>query len=373
MRKTILTLLIFLFPLTCYAAAQTHYVTPAGAGTKAGGDWDNAMGLAEWDADAEDSAEAGDFYYVAGGTYTLTENFDTARSGNSTLKIHVIGVKSGTTHEGAAIVASDYAYGDDRPLIAATSWKFSWESQMTFKNLRITTTCPTGFETNSYIVLINCKSTQTGANATDAAFTLQATIDMANCEAISTNGRGITISSSRMISSCYILDSVVGIYGSVKTDLHIVNNIIDTCSTYGMDINTWTASRFIGNTIYNCGVGIKAAALQNNIFLNNIIDNCTTGFSATAAYQSVIFDYNVWNNTTDITNGTKGVHAITADPGMTAPADGDFTISGASNCLNAALHLDTNVGLADDYTFNIGADQNDYDSGGSGGSYTFVQ
>ncbi len=54
------------------AFAATYYVTPEGAGTKDGSDWDNAFGVAEFRTQAAKNAN-GDTYYFEGGLYNLSE------------------------------------------------------------------------------------------------------------------------------------------------------------------------------------------------------------------------------------------------------------------------------------------------------------
>lgn len=52
--------------------AATYYVTPEGAGSKNGSDWDNAFGVAEFRTQAAVNAN-GDIYYFEGGLYNLSE------------------------------------------------------------------------------------------------------------------------------------------------------------------------------------------------------------------------------------------------------------------------------------------------------------
>ena len=54
------------------AFAATYYVTPEGAGSKNGSNWDNAFGVAEFRAQAEANTN-GDIYNFAGGLYNLSD------------------------------------------------------------------------------------------------------------------------------------------------------------------------------------------------------------------------------------------------------------------------------------------------------------
>jgi hypothetical protein len=58
-----------------------------------------------------------------------------------------------------------------------------------------------------------------------------------------------------------------------------------------------------------------------------------------------LWDHNCWNNTTDVSNVTKGPHDITADPKLKDPANDDFTLKGGSPCYAAGMSLTSAVGL----------------------------
>ena len=146
-------------------AAATMYVTVAGADDKSGGTWATAMGYAEWETDLEGASEAGDIYYVAGGTYNLTSSLDfNARAGTSLAPICIIGVNSGTTNEPP--VYSDWAMGDNRPLLVGGSYycMYSGNYSKVF-NLRGTATGSYGFLNKGYSVFYNIKSTGAASTA----------------------------------------------------------------------------------------------------------------------------------------------------------------------------------------------------------------
>lgn len=317
-------------------AAATMYVTVSGAGDNSGDSWANAMSYSDWETDMETYAEAGDIYYVAGGTYTLTSDFSCqGNDANATNMIHVIGVNSGTTNEPPT--ASDHATGDSRPLIAAGGYAFLIGANWTVRNIRMTTTASNGFYGEGNSIRYNCKCYNSSGSSRPAFFFYNGYSSVfIGCEGQSDNGTAITSSGGGAgIFYCYAHDSVTGF--SVGNGSHpMVGNIADTCTT-GFNFSDKDCNAFISNTIYNCTTGISGTTSTNHTFLNNIIDGCTTGVSFTADYDSNIFEFNVWDNTTDCTNATKGINDITADPSMTDPANGDFSIGSGSNCSDAGI------------------------------------
>ena len=358
MKHLVLTIsFILLYCRLCFGAAAVMYVTVDGADTKDGTTWAKAMGLAEWETNVEGSAEAGDVYYVAGGTYTLTNAWDTALSGTKTSHIKIIGVKSGTSNEPP--VFSDWAYTTDRPLIAAAANSFTFEDYWEIRNLRVTTTAAGGFQVDLACYIINCHSNNS-SETTDrfAIYGWNYDNKYINCEAQSSVGYGIyPYHNPADIIGCYIHDCKIGIREQDK--LRVIGNIIGICTDEGLTVASRVANIIINNTFYDCGTGIYGTTGTLNAFYNNIIKDCLVGARFSADYDSNIFDYNCWDNVNDTTNVTWGNNRVEGDPSMTEPWNGDFTLESGSNCLDAGMQVGTNQGATGDYKVNIGADQND--------------
>ena len=312
-------------------AASTMYVTVAGAGTKEGNDWDNAMGYAEWESDMEGSAEAGDVYYVAGGTYTLTSNLG-CLAGATENPVKIIGVNSGTTNEGANIVAADYATGDNRPLIAcgASYYMGANASYLEWQNFRATGSSTTVAYSGTYSLWVNCKAFNSSAAANRDAFSGSSYVQYVSCEGISTAGFAMDNGTGQTCIYCYFHDSNVG--ADIGTANQFFGCVFDTCTT---GYNFYLHGVVVNCTFYNCTTGISGSTNYKGVLINNIFDACTTGATFTNSEEGNFFDYNVWDNTTDITNCSKGIHDITGDPGLTNPASGDFTLGDGSNAIDA--------------------------------------
>lgn len=312
-------------------AANPIYVTVAGAGDKGGSTWANAMGRAEWETDLEAPASADDVYYVEEGTYTLTEDIDcSAINGTSNAPITIIGVKSGTSNEPP--VFSDHAFTTARPLIAAGAYKWWFGDYWIFKNLRLTTTETWGFRTDAYSVFVNCLSTPSGGSW--AFVGTGASNRFLGCEA-NANAGGFSLGSNNLVFACYAHDGSNDGYQSGGATLYL-NSIADTMGI-GFDINNRNNNRVIGCTIYNCTTGISGTTAIDFVCLNTILDANTTGASWTNPYSVNVWDYNCWDNTSDVSNVTKGDNAVTSDPGMNSPATGDFAVGTGDAVADVAL------------------------------------
>jgi hypothetical protein len=378
MRRFLLALILNVFiAVNCFAAAATMYVTPAGAGNKSGSSWSNAMGLTELIADLSGADEAGDIYYLAGGTYTLTGSSAFYANGTDTNPISIIGVNSGTTNEPPT--SSDWAYGDNRPLITQGGYYWNTNDRAIYfiRNLRSSGSGYFGWNLIS-AVASNIKATCT--NATGGCIYSYPSGLITNCEATNSkaDGNAFTLNGGAIIAS-YAHDSAYCF--SMKADsngpVSIINSVADTCSTTGIyaDITAYTQKNIIGNVIYSGGTGIDFGTGTGNatstpaFAINNVIDNFTTGMAVSAASGFAISNYNILsNNTTDYSNVVQGPNDLVSDITFNDAANGDFTITSSSGVhLAAGLKLDTNTGVVGAYKQNIGVDQDDNTVAGGGG------
>jgi hypothetical protein len=366
MRRQIISILFFIVLLIFgnIQAAYYHVDTAAG-GDGSGDSWVNGMSEAQFETSLEGASAAGDTYFIRTGL-TLDSAYDSsARDGTTALYISIIGVKSGTTNEGAAIVPSDYAYLTDRPLVAAGANGISLGSYYMIRNLRITSSHANGFQLVSACHVENCYALTSGGNAFTTTSSWNRFI---KCEATDSAGIGFNLQTLNILKNCYVHDCGGDGISFNSDAIYIFDNVIDSC-VIGIDVSARSLSHIVGNIIYgNSSHGIYGTTGTRNLVLSNIISANAVGVEwTTADILSNYFDWNCWYNTDDVvdTDIIQGEHKVEGDPLMVNPGSGDFTLQSGSPCLDAGCQLDVNVGVADkDYTVNIGADQDDNTSGG---------
>ncbi|MHA2136255.1 MAG: right-handed parallel beta-helix repeat-containing protein [Candidatus Thorarchaeota archaeon] len=274
---------------------------------------------------------AGQTIYIKNdGTMTLTGNIAVTNAGLNTTLIKIEGYNSSR---------GDDPTGTNRPLIVCGANTFGisgayWQ----FKHLRLTTTEASGVSLGAYTFVFNLASNNSSGTAGRYAFGTGSIANWYGVDGQSANGVALRIGGSQtVVLSSYFHDSTNGITTGGNR-LTVAKCVIDTCTNHGISLSVRDDQVIIQNTIYNCGTGIDGSTgAYNCLILNNIIDACTTGVSWGTSYTSVVLDYNCWDNTTDTSNVTKGDNAVTGDPSMTDPANGDFSIPSSSNCVDAAL------------------------------------
>ena len=305
-------------------AAATMYVTVAGAGTKLGNDWDNAMDLAAWKTDLTSGAEAGDIYYVLSGTYGLTATFGPTRSGTGAAPIKIIGVSD---------EALTRATGTDRPHISCGAYywvlrgHFNW-----FYNIRWTGTSTGVCYVDGRHFYENCYAYNSGAAGRAAFYALDHNPTFVNCEAVSTNGYAfLSTSYFAVYINCYAHDSDYGFY--ITNYTNVVGCIIDTCASYGIRLSINDRITILNNTFYACDVAIGGSTGDSICIIGNIIDSSTATFAIhwTTTVKGVYLDYNNYHgNVNDILGVTKGINATALNPQFADAPNKDFRIGNAS-------------------------------------------
>ncbi len=330
-----------------------YYVTVAGAGGQTGADWANAFDISDLETFLETTVAAGDNIYVAGGTYTVSSDINTGRSGTYLLPITIIGVASGTTNEPP--VPSDWADGTARPLFdvsgdSATS--FTVEDYYVIRNLRVAgQRTARVFEVDDNCTVVNCYAYNSYNSATCIALYTGGACKIIDCEVVADYGVGIECSGgTNLILGCYVHDTPEGIFPNTGTVMQ--SCIFDTSTTVGINISGSDTISVVNCTIYNCTAGIiMATNAIMDAFINNTISNCTDGFKCNTAgtvIESAYFDYNNWyNNTRDMSwdngstedNSAKGSNAVNIDPTFHDAAGGNFSLKNNSPLVNAGFSL----------------------------------
>ena len=258
---------------------------------------------------------AGNTAWIKSGTYQLVVSLTSGTSGTSTKNTLLTGY---TTTRG------DTCNGTSRPVIAldtatgtsSTTFPSYWR----FTNIEISGTGVnnSGFISGAGSSFINCRLVNKGSVA---ALNGGANMKVINSEVYSNGGNGISATSDSVIHGCTIHGCGTGV-ALTSTGNLVMNNIFfgfltQAVSTSGAD------GYFVGNTFYGLegktAVGCTVSGLGGAI-LNNIFYGLTTGISHSVANQTGYFEnFNTYfNNTTDVTNFTKGLDTIALDPTFTS-------------------------------------------------------
>jgi hypothetical protein len=298
----------------------------------------------------------GNAVYIKKGTYTSTISaaLTTSAATLAGLSINIVGYNATRT---------DAPTTTDRPVLQWTGSALTFSAYNFVSNIIFDVTNDGGIAVlgSSGGRFINCKFINSGAATCRATYPQGA--NFFKCEFICTNGIGIGTTSGANIISCYVHDSVNGILSGTGA-VTIIGCVVDTCSSAGVDFSGSTGGpSIVSSVITGCGTGVSVGSNSSRIF-NTIVTGCTTGYDAASSSVNYLFgDYNVWNNTSDGANLVKGPHDVTANPLLTNPASGDFTLQAGSPALNVAAMIDTTVGVVGSYKWNIGVDQDSNSSG----------
>lgn len=219
----------------------------------------------------------------------------------------------------------DNPTGDNRPLISGTSFSLALGQYKVLSNFRITGTANPVLNTSTGGVMINLKVTNTTVGSGSVAITNSTNGLVFNCEAVSQNGVAVNLSTSSRLIASYIHDSDIGVQ-TAASGAQVIFNVFEACRSYGFR-NTSTGneqfSTVLSNTFYGreakIGTGIEFAVATthpSNMLFNNIFYGLTNGIvQLTAQKLSNIGDYNdFFNNTTNLTLSTPGLHDLAIDP-----------------------------------------------------------
>ncbi len=314
-----------------------------------------------------ENLEDGNKIWVETGTHTLTAGISIDNDGTIASPIVVEGYKT---------LRGDNPKGTDRPLIAAGANICFFDNYWSFYNVRGTSTHNNGApDLDLGATFVNCDFNNTSGTAGRyGTLSGHSGTTKWKCEFQSVNGYGTQIYAYQNVSFCNFHDSNIG--GQIHNVYNTISDcVFDTMSSYGLQFthNNTATTWIMNNTFYDADGGSESAIYsavgsENIHIVNNIFDNWDKGVNFTTFFKSTYLDNNVWDCTTDVTNVTKGPNAVTGDPGLTDPGNGDFTIGSGSNALDAGMQIGTDEGVTGKYPMNSGVDQDDNVTGNGGGA-----
>lgn len=255
-------------------------------------------------------------------TYTLTGTLNINTAAGTTL--------SQISWEGYAVTRGDKPTGSTRPAINGAAFlcgnNFNFTS-MIFSSSAAGNQVTLGSRCWMYL----CKISNTSTTANLVAVTPGNYDTFLNCEIVCMRGRGLSYGNEINVVNCYFHDSDIGILNSNGSNNYgstYISNIFDSMVTAALDYTGAddTSDIVEGNTFFG-GItnktGIGVAMVTNNAnkrFWNNIFYGFVTGISCADSSQalqgtSMLSNWNdYFNNTTDVSNITKGVQDIAINP-----------------------------------------------------------
>lgn len=258
---------------------------------------------------------AGNIFYIKNGSYSLGQSVSISATGGNQSPIQIIGYNS---------TRGDNPMGSTRPVIACAANVFTMAASWRVSFCQFTGTGTTLVSLAARGDAYYCKFLHTGTSANLPALTTGGNPSTAfGCEMVSYRGRGANCNGHEFIRACYIHDSNIGIRHSNANILDVGGTIIESCVANAISVTTAINTLGIINgctlfgSINKTGIGLQlVTGTQEIILTNSIITGFVTGVSHADSTQTIGYDdyNNYYNNTTDVTNWTKGPHDTALDP-----------------------------------------------------------
>lgn len=295
---------------------------------------------------------AGNKVWVKAGSFTIGEAVSIAASGGTQQPIII---------EGYNTTRGDVPIGSNCPTFTLGANSFTVGTNWDVYNMIFTGTASNTLVPNGATKLVNCKVINTSTTANRNAISAGGSDEtIFNCEAVSYRGYAFGFSNIAVIRiiGCYFHDSKYGIARlHAGGGIAVMNCIIESnvSGGYGQTASTATLELWLNNTFYGgenkTGIGMDFLTGTTDIILiNNIFYGFVTGVNH-ADVQTIGFDnYNdYFNNTTDVSNWTKGANDSVLNPtftnvaqvtGTTATYAGSTLTDGAANFSNVVDNQD---------------------------------
>ncbi len=270
------------------------------------------------DDDLFEIAVPGNIYYIKGGaTYTPGEAISISTAG-AALTIEIRGYT--TSHADWTTTT-----GANRPTLDMAANGFTLGNNWSMSGVILKGTAAAVLTGGTGSRVINCKVTNTSTTAGRSAMTCATDQFTFNSEFVSYRGNGIVMNGAAV--SCYAHDSNNGILVANGTVVQNIQNcIFESNVTAAINNTTGVTGRVVisGCTLFGStnktGIGVNLATASTDVAL---VNNIITGFVSGAVHadtQTIGFDnYNNYhNNTTDVTNWTKGANDSAVAPSFTS-------------------------------------------------------
>ncbi len=332
------------------------HITAAGAGDNSGDTWANAMDEPAFETHLEGAVVAGDVHFVMDGSYTLDSTIDaSARDGTAVSPIAIIGVKTGTTNEGSAVVYSDWSIdAADRPFFDGVTFGFLVGDFYIIRNIDHESSATSVVSVGLACNVVNCKfNNDNGISAAKHALDVGEASHIIDNEITAANVSGMNVAGAAKVLYNYIHDcpDASNGYGVINNGQRTVYafNIFDQLE-YGILAASDEFCLCLNNTFYECDTGIRETNAYGWAVINNIFDNIDTVALSWTTQTDINF---FWKNhegnsvvdyaaNVDETTVFQDYEKTTGDPEFITPGS-EFDIEDTSPCYGTAQGVEKGI------------------------------
>lgn len=277
-----------------------------------------SLGAANDDAVFEALGTPGTIFYFRGTSGTILAGGTIAIAAAGTAALPV-------TIQGYATTRGDAPTGSTRPFFNLQATRLTTAAAWQIKNMSLTSSVTTstisGGAANRVIdsKIVNTSTTTTATAVSNFVFA-------SGNEIVSLRGVGYTSSGQTYFANNWVHNSDVCFQTTTAGNIaYLKGNVFEGCATKAINLPAVTIGGMYvieGNTIYGSeskqGIGVSIPTNGSFInFFNNILYGLTSGVVHADTQTHGYDDYNnYFNNTTDVTNWTKGANDLAVNPGF---------------------------------------------------------
>lgn len=261
----------------------------------------------------------GSSVFIKSGSYSIGASMSNLQSGGTQAPVHVSGY---STIRGEVLAESSW------PILDFAAFDYVTGSRWAFNQIAIIGSSAVLMTVNTEFTGTNCRVTNYSPTANRIALVLTANAYINRCGFQSYMGYALNSASASGVSiqNSWIHDSLI-CFGTSSTTgtFTFTNNLWTGCSGASILWGSAQTGRVTlsNNTFFGAldklGIAMAITTGTTNLtFVNNICSGFDTCMSHADVQSIGVDDYNdYYNNTTDVTNWTKGPNDITTNPAFT--------------------------------------------------------
>ncbi|MDP2305414.1 MAG: lamin tail domain-containing protein [Pseudomonadota bacterium] len=148
-----------------------------------------------------------------------------------------------------------------------------------------------------------------------------------------------------VVNRVYLHDNWVGLFAQGTSNFELSNSLLQANPTAGFAAELGTGGRVVHNTFVGNGFGttthylvgaVAMGRIDDPVIANNIIVSNDDGLNCWGC-DGTWSNNLIWGNVTDyINDASRSATDLSADPGFADHAEGDYGLSSASVCIDAA-------------------------------------